>query len=272
MLITQPISFHKWMTNEGYSENTVSSRVSEINRIKGAYPMLDKMIQNGTISKIEDDFIYSKEDANAGKQPKHNIPISGNVYNGTASLRSALRLYTRFYRSVNPSAIKTPLTQLKDSIVSVIDSANITYNKALQNSVKARIQIPLLSVLKQAFPNIEWDMEQTIQGASTNDRVDILGSLDENTVIIIEIDNTRADQVTKKYVSREALAEDKNVIYISVCYSNNNQHAGSFRTEVEKYVEFIKRVNETLNYGSVFEKVYGHAWIKICNLTKNQSA
>ncbi|CAM3830450.1 hypothetical protein ACFW4G_28065 [Paenibacillus lactis] len=44
---------------------------------------------------------YSKEDAEHGLDPKHNIPIKGNkgydsIYEGTASLRNAVKLYLDF--------------------------------------------------------------------------------------------------------------------------------------------------------------------------------
>jgi hypothetical protein len=39
---------------------------------------------------------YSKDDERVGLSAKHRVPINGNVYNGTATLRSALNLYVQF--------------------------------------------------------------------------------------------------------------------------------------------------------------------------------
>jgi hypothetical protein len=39
---------------------------------------------------------YSKDDERVGLAAKHRIPINGNIYNGTAPLRSALNLYVQF--------------------------------------------------------------------------------------------------------------------------------------------------------------------------------
>ena len=39
---------------------------------------------------------YSGEDETRQAKPRHRIPIDGSIYNGTATLKSALKLYAKF--------------------------------------------------------------------------------------------------------------------------------------------------------------------------------
>ena len=39
---------------------------------------------------------YTRGDQEAGINPQHSIPIQGNMYNGTSSLKNAVNLYRQF--------------------------------------------------------------------------------------------------------------------------------------------------------------------------------
>ncbi len=98
------------------------------------------------------------------------------------------------------------------------------------------LQSDLLKYLSDKFLHIQWEEEKVYDEINKiRDRVDIIGNIDENHCVILELDPPRADSVSKKFVSRVALYMEKNLIYITVCYPNNK-------------VENIKECNKYFNY------------------------
>ena len=131
-----------------------------------------------------------------------------------------------------------------------------------RSQVKNLIQIPLTKTLEKAFPQIQWSTEYLL-GASqlVGDKVDIFGRISPDSVVIIEIDNSRADQVAKKFVSRMALSDADNVAYITLCYSNTNSKSVSGAVETAKYAVYLHTLTDVLAAGSGKEKYYAHITI-----------
>lgn len=99
-----------------------------------------------------------------------------------------------------------------------------------QNELVARFQSAAESKFKNSFRNIEWTIEYS-PDSERRDRIDIFGSGD-GFVVVIEIDKWRADQVAKKFVSRNALFTSNKVYFISLCYpGTDNMNL----TECKKY-------------------------------------
>lgn len=98
--------FKQWLLDEGYSENAVKSRIANVRKIEEVYPDLDSRIYDGTISNLLATFVYTADDRLNNREPLHKIKINGDAYNGTATYKSALSLYIKFYNDINgqPSA------------------------------------------------------------------------------------------------------------------------------------------------------------------------
>lgn len=88
--------FSDWLINKkGYSKNTAGSILSRVKRIDAVYDLFDECAKDGyayLLSVLE----YSSQDARNGFLPDHDIPIVGNYYSGTKSLKSALKVYIEF--------------------------------------------------------------------------------------------------------------------------------------------------------------------------------
>lgn len=88
--------FGNWLFQERYDEHTISSRISNCRRVETYENDLDihYQVDNGKalISKLA----YSKDDKRCQRKPKHDIPVNGNIYTGTATFRTAVNLYFRF--------------------------------------------------------------------------------------------------------------------------------------------------------------------------------
>ena len=90
------IPFRDWLQRRGLSANTIASRVSNIKTIENSYGDLDQRAALGNLFEVERDIKYSTGDAKQGKPNPSKIPINGNIYNGLATLKSALCLYENF--------------------------------------------------------------------------------------------------------------------------------------------------------------------------------
>ncbi len=88
--------FRNWLIIQGYDAGTVSSRVSNCLRIDRYEEDLDSAYQRDNCQDLLRRLTYSTADLKQKIAPLHRIPMTGNIRNGTATLKQALRLYIRF--------------------------------------------------------------------------------------------------------------------------------------------------------------------------------
>ena len=264
--------FKQWLKEYGFNDHVAGSRLSNIKRVEEAYPDIDNRIANNTIDEVLSLLSYSAKDEKAGRPTRHNIAINGNLRTGTATLKSALNLYIQFYNEkYHPESVdSTPFKILFNRIMEIVNEfakqekskRKESYNK--KEVVTERLQEPLLNLLQKEISGVEWESEHVYR-KETKDRIDIYGVVNENEddngkskIIIIELDTARSDQVSKKFVSRMAMTNGHDTIYITFCYPNNNSASKSGKSETEKYSRFLQTLNDALNEGSDNEKYYGY--------------
>jgi hypothetical protein len=95
--------FEQWLiqgyrtaSGESMTATTCQSRFSNCKTLERHEGDLDAHFAADRLQALLGRMIYSKDDERLGLPAKHRIPINGNVYNGTATLRSALNLYVQF--------------------------------------------------------------------------------------------------------------------------------------------------------------------------------
>jgi len=69
---------------------------SRCKRVEDLEGDLDGHFARDGLRSLLNQLTYTAGDAAQGHTPKHHIPIDGNMVTGTASLRSAIRLYQLF--------------------------------------------------------------------------------------------------------------------------------------------------------------------------------
>jgi len=93
-------AFRSWLSSDRkYGTGTVNSRVSNCKTVEGCEGDLDKHFEEDRLRGLVGKLSYSKADERHNRPARHQIPINGNVYNGTATLRSAVSLYKQFRES-----------------------------------------------------------------------------------------------------------------------------------------------------------------------------
>ena len=102
-------AFSAWMQHHrGLSLATCQSRLANCLRIEQFEGALDVHYAADRCTDLLRRLTYSRDDANAGRSVQHRIPISGDHYNGTATLRSALQLYIAFRNAQGGGASTAP--------------------------------------------------------------------------------------------------------------------------------------------------------------------
>ncbi|WP_260292560.1 hypothetical protein [Sedimenticola hydrogenitrophicus] len=136
-----------------------------------------------------------------------------------------------------------------DQITSAITSFNCAHfflnhldsTQSDQRVVVTAFQDSLCKRLSQSVPSFEWNTEYKFRH-NQRDSIDIFGANPE-FVVIIELDKHRADQVTKKFVSRISEDFGKSVLYISLCYPGTKSMNLS---ECIKYLGYLGSLSERI--------------------------
>ncbi len=75
-----------------------SDAISRCKRVEKYEGNLDAHFEKDKMFSLLEKLTYSRADEMAGITPLHAVRIKGNIHNGTASLRSAIKLYQKFCR------------------------------------------------------------------------------------------------------------------------------------------------------------------------------
>jgi hypothetical protein len=100
VIVIEKLRFSEWLTNNGYNERTISSRLSNIQRVEEFEGNLDYHFLDDEMKVILSRLTYGLKEESQSESPKHSIPINGNVRNGTATFKSAVNLYKRFKMNI----------------------------------------------------------------------------------------------------------------------------------------------------------------------------
>lgn len=254
--------FKNWLIEEyGLQESAANCRTSNISTIEKYYGDIDSLIAAGKVETLLSNLSYSTEDERNHRAPAHNIPINGNIRTGSATLKQALKRYTEFVQATSEIHSTTQLKDILRTLVVALNQFKPIKTKRSYNRSEVRdyIQLPLLRHLENTLPNIRWEMEYKIN-SDKRDSIDIFGIIDADTCVIVEIDTERADQVSKKFVSRQALTDDLNSIYVVLTYPNQNCNSESGHKELLKYKNYLTTLTNLSEMGSNLEKyIYFHS-------------
>lgn len=127
--------------------------------------------------------------------------------------------------------------------------------KEIDHKKVEEFQTGIKDWLNNNLNGYKWDIEVKFKGRTEKDSVDILGKAKNEPTWIIEIDATRSDQVSQKFLSRLALWGLKDPIqYIAILYPDANNGKG--KNACEKYLRYsnqiIKKINQQSSVIGIF--------------------
>ncbi len=89
--------FKTWMKEFcDFNDTTINNRISNCRKVESCYGDLEDLYCKDGCTKIITALTYSTKDEKENLPPKHIIPIDGNIRNGSATLKSAVKLYVEF--------------------------------------------------------------------------------------------------------------------------------------------------------------------------------
>ncbi|MDR0836126.1 MAG: hypothetical protein LBN11_06065 [Tannerella sp.] len=95
-------AFKRWLFEiRRQSTRAIASLLSNCKRIERYESNLDEHFQKDALRSLLKRFEYSKNDERHNLPVRHSIPIPSNTYDGTATLRSAIKLYLAFLQQNN---------------------------------------------------------------------------------------------------------------------------------------------------------------------------
>jgi hypothetical protein len=112
------LEFADWLSRR-MAPQSVTSRVSNCRRVEEFEGDLDSAYRKDGLLSLMERLTYSRADQDAAGPARHHVPIAGNVYDGTATLRSAVNLYKDFcsgIRQVTPRAAHLPSLRDEDTV------------------------------------------------------------------------------------------------------------------------------------------------------------
>ena len=104
-------SFRAWLISQGYDSGTINSRISNCQRVDNHEGDLDRFYEVDRCATLIDRLTYSTSDARANRPPRHSIPMTGNIRNGTATLKQSVKLYVRFKDDTLSTCMAQPVAQ-----------------------------------------------------------------------------------------------------------------------------------------------------------------
>jgi len=105
--------FKEWLKKVClYKDNTIDSRITNCKKVNDVYNLYD-YFKKGKTEVIIKLFTYTTDDKDSGLKPLHAIPINGNLYTGTHTYKSAIKLYFSFLNYYEIEQKETKLTDIK---------------------------------------------------------------------------------------------------------------------------------------------------------------
>ena len=100
--------FDKWLRNfKKIEENASAERSAACLNIEKSYSDLDELYNSDRCANLLEQLTYTITDKNLGNSHKHIIPIDGEIYNDTQTLKAALALYIEFKENRFIEELKT---------------------------------------------------------------------------------------------------------------------------------------------------------------------
>ena len=103
------IEFETWLhhsyrckNGSAMDEATITARIANCKRVELFEGDLDKHASEDGMAGLLSRLNYSMEDQRKGLQLRHSVPIDGDLRTGSATLKSAVNLYSQFYEACPP--------------------------------------------------------------------------------------------------------------------------------------------------------------------------
>lgn len=147
--------FIDWLEKNNYDKNTISSRVANCRRVENFEGDLDYHYKLDLMSGLIDRLTYASKDLRSNVPHRHSIPINGDVYNGTATLKSAVRLYLRYLSDKEFNFVGVESYEVKEVILEGEKEFRDSYARFIKRFNIKKEEIYEFGLEETILPDIE---------------------------------------------------------------------------------------------------------------------
>lgn len=152
--------FKAWMINFcDFNHTTINNRLSNCKKVESCYGDLEENFRKDKCRKIINDLTYSVKDERDNTPPRHNIPINGNIRNGSATLKQAVNLYIEFEKDFLEENHETEVFREDEEVEENEDGFKNGFN-SLYNLIKSEDEFLDFFVRNTLFLNPEYIKNQ----------------------------------------------------------------------------------------------------------------
>jgi endonuclease len=136
--------YKKWLENEKYSSNTITSQLHRTDRVEACYGDLEVLHENGQLQRVIDELNYSAEDERQSKPNPSKIPFEGNTRNNLSSYKNAVVRYRKFLMggAENLDENAMPATNINTDTIQTLAAASeaVAQKLSLERDMQAALR------------------------------------------------------------------------------------------------------------------------------------
>jgi hypothetical protein len=152
----QENDFRNWLSNKYDNDGTVNSRMNNCLRVEQSEGDLDTHFQNDECRALLNRLVYTADDEKHHRRPLHNIPIDGNIRDGTSTLKHAVNLYVEFKRAGAPARAAVEQELAQTAVLAVV------FNEWLRNPKTGKTPYKILAAVSADAK--DYDIDLSIPG------------------------------------------------------------------------------------------------------------
>jgi endonuclease len=184
-------AYRVWLVEQGYTEKTIATRISDAQRVERLYGDLDDLIQKGGYDSLIGELSYSTEDERRGRANPSKLETEGNIRTNLASYKGAVALYRRFL------AESQQITNtLSETLKSVVPADNAANEMATLEKQRLSLERDMQIALRRDITRLESDLriiDDSAERYVTSGFIDILCVDGEDRVVVVELKAGKSD-------------------------------------------------------------------------------
>lgn len=203
-------SFHKWLIDQKYAENTIGAQMNRAGKIENCYGDLDELYEKDKLKSVIETLEYSTQDARHNRENPSKISINGDIRNNLSSYKSTASRYVRFRKEMIGASYEVSDEEIK--------KAEIISNKKDENLFG--LERDMQNILRVSINQLEGGLEIIDDGAErkvSSGFIDITAKNKSGKIVVIELKagKARKDAIGQilSYMGDVAEEESESEVY-----------------------------------------------------------
>ena len=180
--------YKDWLKEQGYSDKTISTQLSQATRDETVYGPIEDVIYTGGYDSLFAELTYSSEEKRRNRPNPSRIVIEGNIRNSLASYKNTLARYARFLQAA------PVLRQATVPTLALIDPGNALVESPEKQrlSLERDMQTALRIDIARLEPGLTI-IDDGAERAVLSGFIDILARDPQGATVVIELKAGKTD-------------------------------------------------------------------------------